>query len=119
MVLFRPDENFKRLNNSCEALCIPKIDAICYRLIKETCHIDRDWVPDSPGTSLYIRPFIIAAEPLSAYIHHQIIVYNYRSCWSILQGRNYPVKIYVEQKYVRAVKGDWVKQRQIQTTLQA
>lgn len=108
IVMFRPDENFKRLNNSCDALCIPRIDEeFALEALKKLVDIDRDWVPDAPGTSLYIRPFIIATEahvgvhPSSQY--HFIIITGPVGAY-YKEGLN-PVKIFVESHFVRAVKG--------------
>ena len=108
IVLFRPDENFKRLNNSCDALCIPRIDeAFALDALKKLIDIDRDWVPDAPGTSLYIRPFIIATEPHigvhPSSTYHFIIITGPVGAY-YKEGLN-PVKIYVESHFVRAVKG--------------
>ena len=62
--LFRPDMNAKRLQNSNDRLCIPRIDVDLYiAAVKAIVNEDRDWVPSVPGTSLYIRPFIISPEP--------------------------------------------------------
>ena len=69
--LFRPIDNARRLNDSCERLCIPAIDENLFvEAVKTLVAVDREWVPDQPGTSLYIRPFIIAtdASPVS-YTH--------------------------------------------------
>jgi len=64
IVMFRPDENIKRLNKSCDRLCIPEVDEeFTLRAMKKLVEIDKDWVPDAPGTSLYIRPFIYATDP--------------------------------------------------------
>ncbi|NMA65405.1 MAG: branched-chain amino acid aminotransferase [Clostridiaceae bacterium] len=108
VVLFRPEENFKRLNNSCDALCIPRIDEeFAVKALKKLIAIDKDWVPDAPGTSLYIRPFIIATEPHigvhPANSYHFIIITGPVGAY-YKEGLN-PVKIYVETKYVRAVVG--------------
>ena len=108
VVLFRPDENFKRLNNSCDALCIPRIDeSFAVEALKKLIDIDRDWVPDAPGTSLYIRPFIIATEPHigvhPSNKYHFIIITGPVGAY-YKEGLN-PVKIFVESHYVRAVKG--------------
>lgn len=63
-LLFRADQNFKRLNRSNERLCIPAIDEeLALEGLKQLVTVDRDWIPNNPGTSLYIRPFIIATEP--------------------------------------------------------
>ncbi|GAE91468.1 branched-chain amino acid aminotransferase [Gracilibacillus boraciitolerans JCM 21714] len=62
--LFRPNKNMERLNRSNERMCIPAIDEeFAIDAIKHLVHIEQDWVPNAPGTSLYIRPFIISTEP--------------------------------------------------------
>ena len=62
--LFRPEKNMARLNSSNDRLCIPPIDeAFAVHAVKELVGIDKDWVPHQEGTSLYIRPFIIAIDP--------------------------------------------------------
>ena len=62
--LFRPQENFKRMNNSAERMVIPKINEedMLYAL-KTLVKMEQDWVPHTEGASLYIRPFIIAVDP--------------------------------------------------------
>ncbi|MFA5657972.1 MAG: branched-chain amino acid aminotransferase [Oscillospiraceae bacterium] len=106
--LFRPDENFKRLKVSNERLVIPEIDVdFCVEATKKLVEIEADWVPKSEGTSLYIRPFIIAVDPFlgvrpgDKYLFMIICSPSGRYYSS---GLN-PVNIYVEQSYVRAVKG--------------
>ena len=59
--LFRPQNNFKRMNRSCELICIPPFDeAFALSALKELIMIEKDWVPSAPETSLYIRPTILA-----------------------------------------------------------
>ncbi len=108
ILLFRPWENFKRLNNSNERLCIPKIDEeLALEGLIKLVNIEKDWIPHVENASLYIRPFIIATEAKlgvkasSKYIYMVILSPS---------GPYYPegldpVKIYVEDKYVRSVKG--------------
>ena len=75
--------------------------------LKKLVDIDRDWVPILRGTSLYIRPFIIATEPhvgVHPSSNYQFIIITGPVGAYYKEGIN-PVKIYVEQKYVRAVKG--------------
>jgi branched-chain amino acid aminotransferase len=108
VVLFRPDQNMARMNNSCERMCIPPIDEKeTLDAIATLVRLDKGWVPAAPGTSLYVRPFIISNEPLlnvhpaNSYLFITILSpvgAYYKS------GLN-PVKIYVEDNYVRAVKG--------------
>lgn len=106
--LFRPEANFKRMNLSCERLCIPKIDeAYALEGLLDLIHLEQDWVPSAPDTSLYIRPFIFANDPYigvkasTNYIYAVILspVGPYYA-----EGLK-PVKIYVEDEYVRAVRG--------------
>lgn len=106
--LFRPLENFKRLNNSCERMSIPPIDEqFVLEALKKLILIDQDWVPSAPNTSLYIRPFIIATDPhIGVHASHSymffIILSPVGSYYK--EGLN-PVKIYVEDEDVRAVRG--------------
>ncbi len=106
--LFRPDRNMARLNVSNERLCIPLIDEeFCTEAIKKLVAVDADWIPTAPGTSLYIRPFIIAVDAhvgVHAAKHLLFIVILSPVGAYYPNGLN-PVDIYVEQKYVRAVKG--------------
>jgi branched-chain amino acid aminotransferase len=108
VLLFRPDRNFKRLNASNERLCIPAIDEeLALESLKQLVNVDREWIPDSPGTSLYIRPFIIATEPclgVSSAKNYQFIMIM-SPVASYYEGGLTPVKILVEQEYVRAVVG--------------
>ena len=62
--LFRPDENFRRLNKSAVRLAIPELpESIFFDGINTLVDLQRDWVQKGIGNSLYIRPFIIATEP--------------------------------------------------------
>ena len=61
--LFRPVENARRLNSSCQRLCIPEIPEEDFvQAVKALVKVDEAWVPNKLGTSLYIRPFIIATD---------------------------------------------------------
>ncbi len=106
--LFRPEENFKRLNVSNERLCIPQIDVdMCIEALRTLVKVDQDWIPTSEGTSLYIRPFIIGCEPVlgvhPANNYKFIIILS--PVGSYYAGGLAPVKIFVESSYVRAVRG--------------
>lgn len=108
ILLFRPEENFKRLNVSCDRLCIPRVDEeLCLEGLKKLVEVEKDWVPRAENTSLYIRPFIIATEPhlgVSPSKTYYLIIVLSPSGPYYETGLN-PVKIYVETEYVRAVKG--------------
>ena len=108
ILLFRPQQNFKRLNISDDRLCIPKLDEeFCLEALKKLIQIDEKFVPHSKGTSLYIRPFIIATEPqlgANSSTQYKFIIITSPSGVYYSSGLN-PVKIYVEDNYVRAVRG--------------
>ena len=106
--LFRPQENFKRLNNSNDRLSMPRIDEdFALEALKTLVELDKDWVPYGDGRSLYIRPFMIATEPnLGAHSSTQykfLIILSPVGAY-YASGLN-PVNIYVETNYVRAVRG--------------
>ena len=106
--LFRPMENALRLQSSCERLCIPPIDPqTVVDAIKQLVKLEADWVPSEPGTSLYIRPFVIATDPtLGVHASHTYLFAVI--CCPVgayyAEGIN-PVRIYVEDEDVRAVRG--------------
>lgn len=106
--LFRPLKNFERLNISNERLCIPKIDIpFALEALKKLVSIDSDWIPNEPEKSLYIRPFCMAVDgSIGAHVSNKyyfmIILSPVGAYYK--EGIN-PVKIWVETKYVRAVKG--------------
>jgi len=106
--LFRAGENLKRLNNSAPRICMPQVDAgVVMEGMKRLIWLDRAWIPKSPGTSLYIRPTMVASEahlsvrPSNHYLFYIIIgpVGAYYK-----EGLN-PVKIFVEDQYVRTAPG--------------
>lgn len=106
--LFRPEGNAQRMINSCERICIaPPPQELFLEGTKELVKTEKEWVPSSPGTSLYIRPTIIATEAMvgvkvsSTYLFY-IIVGPVGAYFP--QGFN-PVSIYVEEKYIRAAPG--------------
>lgn len=106
--LFRPDRNFARLNVSNERLAIPPIDEkLCLEGLKKLVELDRDWIPEQEGTSLYIRPFIIATDPylgVRPSDSYKMMIICSPSGLYYPEGLE-PVKIYVEDSYVRAVRG--------------
>jgi branched-chain amino acid aminotransferase len=106
--LFRPQKHVDRMNSSARRLCIPPLDPeMALRSLVTLVGLEKDWVPSTVGTSLYVRPTIIASEaflgvrPANSYIYYVILspVGAYYP-----EGMN-PVKILVVDKYVRAVDG--------------
>lgn len=106
--LFRPWENIKRFNNSATRLCMPPLDEeLALEALKQLVVVEKDWIPKGLGTAMYIRPTMAATEPAlgvrpaNEYLYFVIVgpVGAYYP-----QGFS-PTKIWVEEEYVRAVKG--------------
>ena len=106
--LFRPQKNIERMNNTNDRLCIPRVDPDdALQAIRAIVDFDSDWVPTAEGTSLYIRPFIIATDAhLGVHVAKNYLFMIILSPVGAYypEGIN-PVKIYIETEYVRAVKG--------------
>ena len=106
--LFRPEKNGERTNETNRRLCMPELPVEDFvEAIRTLVKLDADWIPGDPGTSLYIRPFIIATEanlgvyPSKTYLFAIILS---PSGAYFKSGFN-PASIWVEDTYVRAVKG--------------
>lgn len=106
--LFRPDMNAKRANTSNQRLCIPEIPEEDFvQAIKAVVDVDRAWIPEDEGTSLYIRPFVIATEPqlgVSPSTNYLFMVILSPS-GAYYESGLAPVGIWIEDEYVRAVRG--------------
>ncbi|MFA7419559.1 MAG: branched-chain amino acid aminotransferase [Melioribacteraceae bacterium] len=107
VAIFRPEKNIERLNNSARRLCMPEADPdLVLKWLIDLVRMEKDWIPDRPGHSLYIRPFMISTEP----------------CFGVRPAEQYklmimlspvgpyypegfkPVPIMVVDQYVRAVR---------------
>jgi branched-chain amino acid aminotransferase len=106
--LFRPQKHVQRMSHSAAQMCIPPLDPeLALRSLVTLVGIERDWVPKTVGTSLYVRPTIIASEaflgvrPAKSYIYFVIL----SPVGAYYPEGMAPVKIRVEEKHVRAVEG--------------
>lgn len=106
--LFRPDMNARRAIDSCDRLCIPQIPEEDFvQAVKAVVDVDRDWIPEDEGASLYIRPFIIATDaflgvaPSKTYLF--IVILSPSGAY--YESGLAPVGIWIEDEYVRAVRG--------------
>ncbi|MEM0994482.1 MAG: branched-chain amino acid aminotransferase [Bacteroidota bacterium] len=104
-VLFRPEMHAKRINLSAERMCMPSIpEELFLQGLHQLIAMDQDWIPPTKGSSLYIRPYMIATDefigvrPSDTY---RFIIF----CCPVNAYYTKPVKLLVEQEYVRAVKG--------------
>ena len=106
--LFRPRDNFKRMNRSAERMAIPQFDEdVAMAGLEKLLEVEKDWVPHTQGATLYIRPTIIAMDAmLGVHAAHTYKFYIILSpSGAYYAGGLAPVDIYVEDKYVRAVRG--------------
>ena len=108
LLLFRPKDNFERMNSSALRMCMPRFSAEkMVKILKALIYLEKDWVPQAEGASLYIRPTMIATEPTlgvksSGVYYFFIILCPVGTYYA--EGCN-PTRIYVSDEYVRAVKG--------------
>ncbi len=107
IALFRPEENMKRMNNSARRLCMPEIDEeFVLDAMKKLVKLDGDWIPTKPGYSLYVRPLMIATDPVLGVRPAN----NYKFMIMLSPVGPYypegfkPVPIMATDKYVRAVR---------------
>lgn len=108
IALFRPEENALRLNSSAQRLCIPTVpveDQV--EIFKKIVEVERDWVPHSKGTSLYLRPTVIGdGNTLGVHAADRYIYFVICSPSGAYYANGLaPAKINIESRYVRAVKG--------------
>lgn len=108
LFLFRPKDNFERMNGSALRMCMPRlpVDKMVSAL-KALIYLEKDWVPRKEGATLYIRPTMIAVEPTlgvkpSSSYYFYIIMSPVGAYYA--EGCN-PTRIYVSDQHVRAVKG--------------
>ena len=106
--MFRPWDNMARLQNSARRMCIPEFDEkFVLEAMYELVRVDKDWIPKMEGTSLYIRPTIMAVDPflgVHASSSYYFFIILSPSGFYYADGVK-PIKIFVEDTYVRAVIG--------------
>lgn len=107
IALFRPDENFKRMNRSAKRLCMPEVDLnLALTALKELVQLEKDWIPTNEGHSLYIRPLMFANDPYIGVKPGE----QYKLMIMLSPVGPYypegfkPVPILATDKYVRAVR---------------
>ena len=108
VLLFRPEKNGERLVRSCERMCIPPLPVeVFLTCVEELVRADREWIPTEDGTSLYLRPFIIATDAvLGVHASH-----TYKAIFIASPTGSYypngfaPIRIFVEDEYTRASEG--------------
>lgn len=108
VTMFRPRDNFLRMNRSADRLCIPNIDVdFAMEALSELIKVEKDWIPDAEGTALYIRPAIIATDPCLGVKISDTYTFFIILCPVGAYYKNgfAPVSLYVEEFYTRAARG--------------
>ncbi|NJN25357.1 MAG: branched-chain amino acid aminotransferase [Cyclobacteriaceae bacterium] len=105
VLVFRPEKNFMRLNLSAERMCIPQLpEDIFMQGLTQLLHLDKNWVPDLPNTSLYIRPYIFALDEfigIRPSDNYKFIIFT---C-PVGPYYSRPLKVKIERQFSRAVHG--------------
>ena len=105
--LFRPEKNFERLNASANRMVMPQISVdFVLDSLKQLLRVESDWIPQVPGTSLYMRPTMIATEVrLGLRSSHEYIFFIILSPVGLYFKDFVPVGILVSDKYARSASG--------------
>lgn len=104
-IIFRPKDNWKRMNRSANRMAMPDVpEDLFVEGMRQLIDIDRDWVPTAEGTSLYIRPFMLAIDEFVGVKPAEKFMFIIITSPA---GPYYskPVSIYVQDQYVRAFPG--------------
>lgn len=105
ILLFRPEENAKRFNISAERMCMPEVPVdVFIEALKTLVDLDRDWVPNKEGYSLYIRPFMIATDPYVGIKPSDSYKFIIFTC-PVGAYYSEPVKVKIETEFARAAEG--------------
>jgi len=103
--LFRPEENAKRFNASARRMCMPEVPVdVFVESLKTLVDVDKDWIPNRSGFSLYVRPFMIATDPYVGIKPSDTYKFIIFTC-PVGAYYSEPVKVKIETEYSRAVEG--------------
>jgi branched-chain amino acid aminotransferase len=106
--LFRPESNIRRMNASARRMVMPEVDPDLFlQAIRDLVLLERDWVPRSEGTSLYIRPTMIATEPaIGVKVSSSYLFYIVLSPVGAYYPEGFsPTRIYVSDEHIRSAPG--------------
>ncbi len=105
ILVFRPEENWKRLNKSAFRMCMPEVpEEIFMEGLSELLRIDSDWVPEKEGSSMYIRPFMFSTDGYVGVSPSKGYRFMIFTC-PVGSYYTKPIRVRVETKYIRAAHG--------------
>lgn len=103
--IFRPYDNLKRFNASAERMAMPQVtEQLFIDAMRQLVDVDRQWVPDRAGYSLYIRPFMYATDSYVGVRPSETYRFIIFTC-PVGMYYSEPVKVKVERQYTRAAEG--------------
>lgn len=106
--IYRPKAHADRLNASARKLCMPEIEpSRLIEGIKELLRVDMSWLPKAPGTSMYVRPFMIATEPFLGVRPSKkyLLLVILSPVGGYFKGPPRPLRLWVESERARAAHG--------------
>jgi branched-chain amino acid aminotransferase len=105
VLIFRPDMNAKRFQESCERMSMPIIpENLFVECVRKLVELDREWIPNKPGFSLYIRPFMFSTDEfvgIRPSEHYKFMIFSS----PVGAYYNEPVNVLIEEHYTRAAEG--------------
>lgn len=103
--IFRPQDNYRRFNISAERMAMPAVpEELFMEGMKKLVAMDASWIPNKTDHSLYIRPFMFSSDEMIGVKPSE----RYKFMIILSPAGPYynaPMRIYVEEQYVRAVPG--------------
>lgn len=105
VVIFRPDMNAKRFKESSIRMCMPEIpEELFLQCVDKVVSVDKDWIPNQPGYSLYIRPFLFAMDDYIGIKPSDTYRFMIFTC-PVGSYYSEPLRVKIEEKYTRAAMG--------------
>jgi branched-chain amino acid aminotransferase len=105
VLIFRPEMNARRFHESCERMCMPIIpEDLFVECVRKLAEVDSDWIPNKPGYSLYIRPFMFATDEFVGIRPSETYKFIIFTC-PVGAYYSEPVNVKIEEYYTRAVEG--------------
>lgn len=105
VLIFRPEMNARRFIESCERMCMPAVpEALFVECVRKLAEVDREWIPNRPGYSLYIRPFMFATDGFVGIRPSETYKFVIFTC-PVGAYYSEPVNVKIEEYYTRAAEG--------------
>lgn len=105
LLIFRPEMNARRFHESCERMCMPVIpEDLFVECVRKLVEVESAWIPNKPGYSLYIRPFMFATDEFVGIRPSDTYKFIIFAC-PVGAYYSEPVNVKIEEHYTRAAEG--------------